>query len=232
MDRVGDELLAGSTFSLDQHRHVARGDLFDFPEETAHDGALAQELAERGILAGPLAELAIFIDQPAPLERPRENHTQLRGIDRLLKEVESAERHGLEGVPPFSLPGHHDDRGVRLAPADFLQEVQTFLDFPGRGEPHVEEVDVGRRLTEVAPLAGIARGQHFELFLERPGQLLEQDRIVLDDQDPACGAHAAPPVGEETGVSAAAEDDRAEPGSFNRTTVPPPACDCTRIVPR
>jgi hypothetical protein len=176
---------------------------------------------------------SILGEKPATLEGPGENHPQLGRVDRLLKEVESAECHGFQGIAAFSLARHHDDGRVRLALPDFLQEVQPLLDLSRGGKPHVEKVNVGYRLAEVAALPRIARGKHFKLVFERPGKLIEEDRIVFDDQDTARhGAHAGPPAAgtEETSVSA--EEARAEPGNFSRTSVPPPACEWTRMVPR
>src|SRR4029079_12800144 len=92
VDRVGDELLSGSTLPEEEHGRVGRRDLLDFVEQLAHSSARADELVERlRRRAGPLAQLAVLGHQAAALQSATEDHEELRRVDRLAEEVERAE---------------------------------------------------------------------------------------------------------------------------------------------
>ena len=108
---------------------------------------------------------------------------------------------------------------------------------PDGGRSHVEEIDVRLGLGEASPLGCVLRPENLELVLERPEELVEQDGVVLDDQDPTDGRrrHGRSPAAPAEGGSEAADssfDGRVDPGNFSRTSVPPPGREWIWIVPR
>ncbi len=137
------------------------------------------------------------------------------------KKSKAPRRDRLQRVLALPLPGHHHDRRLRVALPHVAQQVEAFLHLAGRRQAHVEEVEVGLRGAEGAAVGRVAGRGHRETALERPGQLLEEEGVVLDDDDPPRGdrglAHPASP---------------AIAGSDRRMSVPPPGCERIRIVPR
>ena len=93
-----------------------RRDLRDVAEEAAHRRRSVPTIRLEPAVGRAAWRSSRFSDeQPPPLERAAQDQQELGRVDRLLEEVERAERDRPERMLPLCLPRHHHDRRVGIA---------------------------------------------------------------------------------------------------------------------
>ncbi len=93
VQRLGDKLLAGSGFPVDQDRRAQRCDLFDQIKNPANLGALRHHVVKWIIAAHLLAQTVQLVHELAPLEHTLHQPAQPIGIIWLRDEIVRAGLH-------------------------------------------------------------------------------------------------------------------------------------------
>ncbi len=197
VQRVGDELLAGTVLALHEDVRVAARDALDELEHLVHLLALADDVAEAELALELLLEQLVLAYQLAALDRALEHRQQRVGLDRLLDEAVRAGLHRLDRLGHAAVAGDDDDfgRGMRLLePAQQLQPVRV-------GQHHVGDDDVGLPGAEDLVAAGPDHRcpDLVALVLEQDFQPLDHRRLVVYGEDTALllrsGSSEQSPVG-------------------------------------
>ncbi len=183
----GHQLLARTAFPVNENPAVGGGGQLQLLPQGFHGNAVAHDAVAGAEL---VAQGAVFLGQPALVERVPDQQHGLVHRERLFQEVEGAQLGGLDRGLDGAVAGDHDDRrgGVALleAPQDF-QAVDA-------GQPDVEQeqVVVFLRRGFQAFLAG-GYGVGFPaFFLEDVAQRGANAALVVDHQD-GIGSHGLKP---------------------------------------
>ena len=185
VDGLRDQLLAGARLAGDEHRRRGRRRLLDHLIDLAHLGAVADERAERAVLAQLAAQRLHLAHRLEPLDDLVEQDLQPLNVDRLGQVVVGAFLHRLDRGVDGALRGQQQRRHVG---ADLRQRAQQREPVHARHH-HVGDDDrrterrdllerffaVARRLGDEAPA---------------PDELFEPDArggVVLDDQHALSG---------------------------------------------
>src|SRR5215471_13706651 len=98
MDRLGNELLAGAAFALNQYRGAAGRNLPDQVENAQHGFALTHDVFEVVALLESALELLVFFFGAATGDGCAYVSQELLVVPRLFNEVGGALLHGADGV--------------------------------------------------------------------------------------------------------------------------------------
>ena len=137
---LGDELLAGAAFALDQNGGAAGRDLRDQVEDAQHDFAFADDVGEVVALLEGALELKVLFFGLVARDGGADVGQQLFVVPRLLDEVLSAGADGFDDIVDGAVGGDHDDRRLGLALLDLGQEFEAAL--AGQSEIEQDEVEV------------------------------------------------------------------------------------------
>src|SRR5881397_4144984 len=176
VERVRDQLLAGTAPAADQHGHVGVGDLVDGLEEPAHGRALPDDLLEAEGALHLLEEPAVVAAQQHGVHHAAHDQAQLVVVEGLRHVVDGAELHRLHGDLLRAVGGDHDDRQVRVDAARVLEHLHAADAVHAEvGDDDVEAPDLDaperllaapRRLDVVAFLAEQSlQGEHHRLLV-------------------------------------------------------------------
>ena len=138
MDRLGDNLLAGAAFALNQDRGAAGSDLRDKIKDAKHGLAFAHDVGEIVALFEGALELEGFL--------PRRGGVRLRsGCQEEFSrprasgnEILRAGANGLDDVVDCAVGGDHDNWKIGLV----LLELRQKLDAALAGQREVEQDEV------------------------------------------------------------------------------------------
>ena len=180
MNRVGNELLAGAVFALNQDVGVAGGHALDELEEVLHLLALADHVAEAVAAPYLLLEVQVFGPLARQFHRLVEDVDESSLVDRLLEEVERPRLPGLDGPGDAPLSAHHND----------LRRLVGFLQPPEQRYPiRVWQFQVGQDhvrppLAEdfLAPGADQRRPHFVALGFDDDAQPFGHRRFVVDHE--------------------------------------------------
>ena len=141
MDRLGDELLAGSALARDEHARPCRGDLLDDVEHLLHRGARPDDVVEAQAILEAGAELGRLVPQAAAVERSPQDEYQLVDLQRLGQVVLRPLLHRPYGRLDLRERGHEHDDELRVG----LPRAPQQLDAVHAGHAQVRDEDVGGR---------------------------------------------------------------------------------------
>ena len=143
VDGLGDELLAGAAFALDENGGAAGRDLGDEVEEAQHRLALADDVFEVvALLEGALELNDLFFGAVAG-DGGADVGEQLLVVPGLLDEVFGAGADGVDDVADGAVGGDHDDGQVGLQLEDARQQIDAA--FAGQREVEQQQVVVVAR---------------------------------------------------------------------------------------
>ena len=108
MDRLSDQLLAGSTFASQEYRHVSWRDFLDGTEHLQHLCVAGDDTVDRRCRRG-FEEPAVFGFQLEHLAGARNNQLENINIDRFLIKIVSAEGDCPKSVIASFVAGGNDD---------------------------------------------------------------------------------------------------------------------------
>ena len=169
MDRLGDQLLAGTAFTLEQDRAAPRRDLCDQVEDLLHRRALPDDVPETVALLQGFLEPRVFFAQPPVLGCVLDGQQDLVVLERLGDEVEGTELGGPHRLLDGPERGEDDGDGARIELGEFLE--------------HLQPVHVGHHQVEQHDAVVLVPDE-----LQRVGAALRQvDGVVLRGQE--CGEH-------------------------------------------
>ncbi len=180
MNRVGDQLLAGAVFALDQDVGVARGHAFDELEEVLHLLALADDVGEAVLPAYLLLELLVLGPLLRPVEGLADHVDQAVLADRLLEEIERARLTGLDGPRHRPLTADDDD----LRPDVDLFQPPHQLDAVEVRQHQIGNDDVGPPLLEdlLAPRPDERRTNFVTFRFDDHLQPFGHRRLIIDGE--------------------------------------------------
>src|ERR1700761_4632560 len=124
---LSDELLAGTTLALDQHRRAAGSDLRDQVEQLEHDVALADDVLEGVALLEGALELHDLALSLLLADGQADVGEQLLVVPGLLDEVRGAGADCIHDVAHSSVSRDHDDRQFGSEALDTRQKVEAAL---------------------------------------------------------------------------------------------------------
>ena len=181
VDGLGDELLAGAAFALDEHRGAAGRHLGDKVEDLEHDLAFAHDVGEVVALLEGALELEVLFFGAMAGDGGADVGQQLFVVPGLLDEVFRAGADGFDDVVHGAVGGDHDDGQLGLALLDLRQQFEAALAGQGQVEQHQVEVFLLQNAQPLVAVGGhsdrvpLQREQHFERFAD--------GGLVVDDQD-------------------------------------------------
>ena len=127
VDGLGDQLLAGAAFALDQHGGAAGGDLGDEVEEAQHRLALPNDVFKVVALLEGALELHDLFFGAAARDRGADVGEQLLVVPGLLDEVLRACPDRVHNIAYRPEGGDHDDRQIGLQLDDAGQQLDAAL---------------------------------------------------------------------------------------------------------
>ena len=139
MNRLGDQFLARSAFAVNQHGRARRRHLADQVEHGQHLVALADDVGKVVALLQGALELDVFFAQAAAFDGLRHLHEQFVVGPRLGDVILRA---ALERGPRHvdrAVGGDQDDGKIRIAPADFAQQVEAVA--VGKADVEQEKIE-------------------------------------------------------------------------------------------
>ena len=127
-DGVGDDLLAGTAFSLDQHGGVGLRDLLHHFENVLHQAALAPydsaaAVADFGFLL--LAQVGIFAFQLAEGFQSLQHQVEVSGQNRLDHVIKQAQPNCFHRRLHVGVTCHENPVGLRCELLELAQEIET-----------------------------------------------------------------------------------------------------------
>ncbi len=188
VDGLGDELLAGAAFALDEDGGAAGRDLGDEVEDAQHGLALADDVGEVVALLEGALELEVFFFGAVAGDGGANVGEQLFVVPGLLDEVFRAGADGFDDVVDGAVGGDHDDRQLGLALLDLRQQLEAALAGQGEVEQHEIEVLAFEHAQALFAVAGHVDGVAFER--EQHFERLADAGFVVDDQDAGGGGVA------------------------------------------
>ena len=174
MDRVRDQLLAGSVLARDQDAAVGRGDAADVLDQRGDRGAGADD-----------AEIGLAVVRPAAAElrdpdRLRHDLEQPLAIGGFLDEVERPALPGLDRVRDRRLARHHDHAGVGRDLADPGERVEPVHARHREVEQHRVDATPAQQLERA--VAGLGLDHGMAGMFEHRAQRVADRGIVVDHQ--------------------------------------------------
>ena len=124
MDRLSEQLLAGSALASQQYRHVGRRDFLDGAEHPQYPCAVGDYTVDRRCQRG-FEEPAVFGFQLEHLAGARNNQLENIDIDRFLIKIVSAEGDCPQGMLSGFVAGGDDDLRRWSNRKDLGQDRQT-----------------------------------------------------------------------------------------------------------
>ena len=213
VDRVGHHLLAGAALAVDQDAGVGVGDDLDQLEDPLHLLALADDLGERVAAFELLLQPHVLLAQQADRADVLQAHHQLGDRERLGDEVRGAVAHRLHG-PVHRAVGRDHHHGASRARRALIRRSSSMPSMRGMTRSVSDHV-VQVLLEQAGPLLPVLGDVHDPAFLaQRVGDRDAQQRLVLDDQQPAsANGHQAALSGRSRAAA---------PGRTTRNTEPSP----------
>ncbi len=124
MDAFCDELLARTAFSRNENRYILWGDPAYLFENLEYSFAFADH--GRGFLfLFVLAETGQFVAEGYVAEGLPDDDTQFFNVERLLKIIVSAFPHCFDCAFHATMRSNHDNKGVGIEDAYFLERIQS-----------------------------------------------------------------------------------------------------------
>ncbi len=181
MERLGDQLLAGSALSLDEDGGAGGSNLRHQVEDAQHRLAFADDIFKVVALLQRAFELNILFFRAVPRDRGADIGQKLFIVPGLLDEVLRPAIHGVDHVADRSIGGDHDDRQVGLALPDAGQDLQAVL---ARQSQIQQDQVVGSGIDASEPgLTLRGRVHHIAFEQEQRLQRFANRRFVVDDQN-------------------------------------------------
>src|SRR5229473_6618798 len=125
VNRLGNQLLAGSRFTPQNHCRVTVSDSANRLEHIRHLLAAANDLRERVTRFDFSSESSILSLDPLPLKGAIDDDAQLPQIDRLSEVIVSTLLDGTKRCLCLVVSGHHDDHGLWTGTPDLTNVFQT-----------------------------------------------------------------------------------------------------------
>src|SRR5215207_2966035 len=191
MDVSGNDLLAGTTLTLNQHRRIGWGHVLGQLEHVHEPLGLADGPRDSRLIASPdlLLELGVLDLYRAIFAGAPENGDQFVVGERLLDIVESARVYRADGTLKRGLRGHQYHRRHRVLLSGSAENIQA----RHLWHAHIREDDVvGTRADLLQPgFAALGRGDLEAFISEQDSEGIENPRLVVDDQHRRLLTHAA-----------------------------------------
>ena len=131
MNRAREDLLAGAGLAQQHHRRIGAGDLLDRAAHLQHVRIAREELAERAGRRSCLQATVLRLQLVQP-EGAVDHEREQLALEGLGAEIVRPQADGLRAFA-WSLPGEHDDLGVRRRAQDLLQQAHSLGWFVGCG---------------------------------------------------------------------------------------------------
>ena len=184
MNGPGDQLLAGSGLTGDQHRALRFGNALGAMDDVFHWTAAADDAVVVEVFIALAAQVAVFGAQPLMLEGPSYDNQELVDLEGLLQVVEGTQLHRLDGAFDGGMRRHHQN----LRPLAFrcrTDQLANQIEAAQLRHDVVDDQDVEGALAE-QPLCGSRAGAFDHLvpgIAQRPAECLENLFFVVDEQD-------------------------------------------------
>jgi hypothetical protein len=180
-DRACDDLLAGAALALHEDGEFRRRHAADQGAQGERCRRLADDAEVIHILRLHCRPLLEVYEVGSPFERG----AQLVERNRLDEVVEGAHLHGLDRDRLFLFAGDDDGLGrgvgVERRPQDLEPLVAVLLP---RGEGEVDGEQLGPHLPDGSERFLLAlRRVHLEVVCQAPAQLIEDVRMIVDDEE-------------------------------------------------
>ena len=187
VQRLGDALLAGARFAIDQHRDVRLRQPADRPEHLLHRRRFTDDLGGQTLRHRRGRTPLAGVRHPAPNQRQR-----IVDIERLGQVFERAPLIGRHGTVQVGVRRHHDHGKVGMHLADFCHQIEPVEPRHANvGQQHVRRVAFDRLERGIGPLEGL----HFQVRLcQCPFQNPANRTIVIDDRDTSDFSHGSSPA--------------------------------------
>ena len=141
MDDLGDDLLAGAGFALDQERRIGRRHALDEIEHRLHRRRQRDQPGEAIALAELLAQVLVLVAERPAGERLLDAMMQLVRLLAFLEVVERAEPDRLLGRLPSGVRGEQDDLGLGGVGLDRAEHVEPVaVRHPEIGDDQIEDL--------------------------------------------------------------------------------------------
>src|SRR6185437_12776715 len=191
MNGLGNQLFAGTTFTLDQYGGAAGGDLANEVKDPQHGVALADDILKRVALPECALELFIFLFSAAAGHGSADIRQQLFIIPGLLDEVGGAVLDCANGIIDCAVGGNHDDGKLGITVADIGQNFQTVA----VRQREIKQHQVKRRLRQFgqAFFTGFCRLYRVTFKLQKRFQRFADCSFIIDDKN-------GPPTAFSTGA--------------------------------
>ena len=182
MNAAGHHLLPGSEFSLEEHRRVLVGDLFDDFLDLADLGARPDHLP-----AGlDDAVFAVFLHSgnrfgATRLQGQFDGFLEIDQLERFRQVVEGPETHRLHRGLDRSVAGDHDDLGVRMVLVAVTDDVETV--HVAEAEIHDHEVGFLEIQCRNAFAAAEGFGDPVSLHPARFSHQVQDGRFIIDHKN-------------------------------------------------
>ena len=182
MDRVGDQLLAGAVFALNQDVRLRVGDGGDQVEQLAHLAAAPDDVLELIAVQQLPAQRDVFRLELRALDRAAQHRQHALGVDGLFEKVRRAGLDGLDRARDAALSADDQHFGPRLQRLEAAHQVRA-VDV-GQHEVHQRRVGLPAREQRLG--VGAARGDTHVVpgAGHRQRQPLRHVRLVVDDEHP------------------------------------------------
>src|ERR1700676_4325810 len=183
MDGLGDQFFAGAALAADENRGTRWSDLRDEVEQRQHLLALADDAGKIEALFERALELHVFFAQAAGLHSLRHLREEFVVGPGLGDVVHGAALEGSAGHVNRAVSGDKDDGQIRIAAADFLQQIEAVTVW----KAYIEQQQIERAFFELgqARFAGSGAGDTIAFAGEQELQALAYFRFVVDHKDRA-----------------------------------------------
>ncbi len=183
---VGDQLLAGTALTVDQHRDAGARQATDGAEHLLHRRCLTDDFGSGGgFLLTRLALGALLLE--VILGAAHQGHRFI-DVERFGQVLEGAALVGVDRAVEIRVGGHDDDGQIGLTAVDLLQQTQAVdARHPDIGEDHIGRA----QLKGVQQGFAIGKALAVEAFAAESALQHPADRTVVID-DPHFGGHGVP----------------------------------------
>ena len=181
MDRVGDDLLAGTALALDQHVALVVLQALDHSAQRARLRRAPHQLWAPATSPELLLELLVAGHEPAPIDGLANRGANPVGIvEGLLEVVERPTAHASHGAFDAGVAGHDDDLDLGPGCLHLIENVEAVR----RAEEEIEQDHIESRIVEGrAHLIGARSREHpVTLGPENPLECPKQKRLVVHEE--------------------------------------------------
>jgi hypothetical protein len=188
VERVGEQLLAGTALADDEHVGVGIRHRRDRLEHALNARRAPEDLRVGRLIHEPALEVRVLAEQLPPLERVLEEHEELVRLEWLLEDVKRAGALGrFHRLAHGAVGGDDEHLEGWIAPLELTRELQAVA--VGQHQVHDGRVRIAldERPQRLAHASG--RAHAVALALERHAQPVGDRLLVVDDENRVVTLH-------------------------------------------